>query len=236
VEVHLVGNSIMFELCRIMSKSFFIQPTMNKTILWASYWSTSWIEGIKGFNRFEETLSVILDFFAQNKEQRLVFRPHPILREALLALPDGSVSREVQTVRNSCSKTNTKYLLQELLTLENVVLSNSSLLQDLLLADQLVTDGVSLISYWATTGRPMCLIRDQDTPALNLSGMYLIKKLDTASNFDEIKKWLTRSASAKRSVKRRSKKVHPTFNRAPIEEFLVKVFQGLEGVEKLESD
>ena len=223
-EVHLVGNSIMFELRKILSKSVYIPPIVNKVTLWAPHWSTSWIENTKGFNRFEEFLPVILEFFEENIDQKLIFRPHPILREALLALPDESVSREAQTVQSVSMNNDRDKLLQKLFSLENVQLSNSSLLQDLSSADQLVTDGVSLISYWATTGKPICLIRDQDTPELNLSGKYLIKEMDTASSFEELRKWLSHSVSVKKSVNRRSRRVHPTFSRAPIEEFLIRSF------------
>jgi hypothetical protein len=223
-EVHLVGNSIMFELRRNLSKKVYIKPITNKMTLWAPHWSTSWIENTTGFNRFEEILPGMLDYFEENKNQKLIFRPHPILREALLAFPDALVSREAQTVKNYSKNTNTKNLLQKLLSLENVQLSNSNLTQDISSTDQLVTDGVSVISYWAATGKPMCLIRDQNTPKLSLDGEYLIKKMHKASNFEELRTWLSYNTSIKRMTKRRSERVHPTFTRTPIEEFLIRVF------------
>lgn len=47
---------------------------------------------------------------------------------------------------------------------EKVELSSTSLISDCLHNDLLVTDGVSIIGFWATTGKPQAIMRRPDSP------------------------------------------------------------------------
>lgn len=221
-EVHLVGNSIMFEVRRRI-KSRKPNQLHNKTTLWAPHWSHSWLESNSGFSRFELALPSILQFFSQHKDQNLIFRPHPILREILFTTTPDLASREGLSTKERMNFSQSVLTLQKLLSLRNVILSENNLISDILDADQLITDGVSIISYWATTSKPMCIVMDDLTPQLNKAGKSLVRRIHKVKNAEGLIKFLTDPNFAHFSTIRKSLRLHPTPKSPPIKEFITRI-------------
>ena len=221
-EVHLVGNSVMFEIRRRLHTKKSNQLE-KRTTLWAPHWSHSWYESKTGFSRFELVLPSVLQFFSRHKDQNLVFRPHPILREILFTPMPDLASREALSTKERMNFLESASTLQELLSLKNVTLSENNLIDDVFIADQLITDGVSIISYWATTAKPMCIVMDDLTPELNKAGKSLVRKVHKVDNSEGLNKFLSNANSPGMSTIRKSLKLHPTPKRPPFIEFISRI-------------
>lgn len=221
-EVYLVGNSVMFEIRRRLQARKFNQKE-TRTTLWAPHWSHSWFESKTGFSRFELVLPTILQFFSHHKDQNLIFRPHPILRETLFSNTLNLASREALSTQKRMNFLESTSTLQKLLSLANVTLSENSLIDDVLIADQLITDGVSIISYWATTTKPLCIVMDDQTPKLNNAGKSLVRGIHKVDNTEGLIKFISNPIFPKKSTIRKSLKLHPTPQTPPILEFISRI-------------
>jgi hypothetical protein len=220
-EVHIVGNSILYEIRKKIREDR-VNDSEKTTTLWAPHWSKTWFEARSGFSRFELILPSMLQFFSERSDQNLIFRPHPILREALFNTSQSSISRESQFIVDRMNIFQFREELERLLSLPNVKLSQSSMLGDVMTSHQLVTDGVSMISYWASTGKPMCIVMDDLTPKFNNIGKKLTKKIKKAATPKQLNEWLSNVPQANKMLARKSNKIHPTFSQEPILEFLSK--------------
>lgn len=227
-KVIFTGNPLMYEIRRAIQ----IQPELPQThqmkLLWAPHWSRNWIDGSRGFARWQITVGPILDFVLANPGSRVIFRPHPILREAIInAQNEGGISQNRESIKSWDSETDAIEIKQllHLLCLSNVELSTSTLLDDVISCTHLITDGVSLIAYWATTGKPMLVIRDYETPMLNSDGRKLLDLIDQAGLENEISNWLDTAASKNELVTNSkivelSEDLFPTFTKSPMSLFL----------------
>jgi hypothetical protein len=227
-QIVLTGNPLMYEI----RKSLDIQNTADRPVglrlLWAPHWSKFWLEGRKGFARWQITLEPILEFARNHPDIEVVVRPHPILEEALISQlkqTSKEVNRESQVSIDV--EFDSLYLLQfqNLLSLKNVSLSHSSLKEDVLNSSHLVTDGVSIIAYWATTGKPILIVNDSESPLFNEDGIRLMKEIEVASNPQEILTWLKLVAfkannRIQNSLVDLSKSLHPTFKESPAAIFM----------------
>ena len=151
-----IGNPLSFEI-RSRGEKFAIKPHNPEIIriLWAPHWDKSW-------SNWEVTLPIIIEVLQNNPEIFLTFRPHPLLLPGLQGrLPEGYSFAGAQ-------QTDSIMKLSALLRQHNVELSTSSLLDDCLTNDLLITDGVSIIGFWSATNKPMAVLRRQDSPSFNL--------------------------------------------------------------------
>lgn len=182
--VVVTGNPLMYELRRRLSCSDETSRP-GRTILWAPHWSRTWFEYKRGYSRWEETVHAVLQAAKDAASVDFVVRPHPLFPQEL----GQGLANESGTKPDGYTKA-----FRELLQLDNVSLSTSGFLDDILRSDALLTDGIGIIAYFAATGRPMAVIRDSDTPPFNPTGQRLCSASDVVSNADEILAWLSQKA------------------------------------------
>lgn len=158
--------------------------------LWSPHWSQSWLNSKKGYSRFKESVVPIYDFLRSNPNTVLTFSPHPILADALESLLQGQASqnREVRAVAASLREDLCDY--KKLLNLPNFRLSNSSLVEEIFSHELLITDGVSIIFYWALTGKPMIVFRDSASPRFGPFGSLCAAFFTTAKTGHDLNKGL----------------------------------------------
>lgn len=112
--------------------------------------------------------------------------------------------------------------LLELLNYENVELSSKTLIVDVIRSTHLITEGVSIIAYWATTGKPILVVRDSNTPQFNDEGRLLVEKLQTGSNVEEISDWVSKvvfqcNPTINEYIVDLFARIHPTFDKSPFD-------------------
>jgi hypothetical protein len=158
----------------------------ERSLLWAPHWSQNWFRNTRGFSRFTESLTPITHFLLRNPEKTLTFRPHPILKKAIncLATKANPDSEEERRTLDSIKNLEVQYV--DFISLPNVKFSDSSLVQDILSHEKLITDGVSIIAYWGLTGKPMVVWRDSDSPSFNSLGRLLDPLLLKVKAQDEL--------------------------------------------------
>lgn len=162
----------------------------NPRWLWSSHWSQSWLNGKKGYSRFKESVVPVYDFLRSNPNTVLTFSPHPILRDGLESLLQGqeSQNREVRSV--AAALRNDLHNYKKLLNLPNFQLSNSSLTEEILSHQLLITDGISIIFYWALTGKPMIVFRDSASPPFGAFGSLCAAFFTKVKSGNDLKKGL----------------------------------------------
>ena len=226
-EILFTGNPKMYEIRRRMRDSDRLNQTFTPRLLWAPHWSRFWLEGKRGFARWQVTIEPILEFAKNNVSVEVVVRPHPILREALLAfsgLEQNELNRESLKTLDLEADKDSLNLFSQLLSLENVKLSNSSLVEDVISSSHLITEGVSIIAYWAATGKPILVVRDEESPTFNEDGVKLMGQIDTAQNPLEISDWLgtlnlVLESERNDSLIRLSNAIYPIFPESPAQIF-----------------
>jgi hypothetical protein len=217
----------MFELRSILNDKTAVEASFRPRLLWAPHWSKDWLNGTQGFAQWRKTVGVILDFAYSNPLIDIVVRPHPILREVILASRFKSrliLNREALKAIDLESDSHDLDDFSNLLSLQNVSMSDNTLLEDILRSSHLVTDGVSIIGYWATTGKPMLVVEGKEGSPFNEDGILLISTSDRAINATEITSWLNNANFTSPSpinlyTQELSKKLHPTFSKSPMQIF-----------------
>ena len=128
--------------------------TEVKTLLWAPHW-------IDGWSTWEESIPVLNAFAKTNPDVLIRVRAHPLFSKiSKKPLPDG-----YQLTKSKKQESNE--LLSSFLNLDNVVLSTASMTQDCLTSTWLLTDGLSILVYWAATGKPMALTQKKQSPIIS---------------------------------------------------------------------
>lgn len=222
-----VGNPLLFEIRRAMAEAPLAPDDETPRLLWAPHWTRAQpSETTFGFSTWSESVFELLAW-AESTGLPLTVRPHPILRIALEHRFQGSatIHREaLKTIGREDGEAIAAF--ETLLQLTNVSLSNDGMLEDILSHDGLVTDGVSIIGYWCTTGKPIVVTRKESTPAFNSHGEALVETCDVAVGRPALRSWLNRWGDTLRfsptSKLRayRSQQVHPTFRSSPMEHLL----------------
>jgi hypothetical protein len=220
--VLLTGNPLMFQLRKKIAENQ-EHPKRSVRILWAPHWTKSWIDSSEGFGRWEIALEAIHIFARKNPNKEIVFRPHPLLRAAIEAeLGKEKTLKNRESIKTSESHSFKTFMieLRKFFKLKNVKMSKNTMLQDVYHSDLLVTEGVSIIAYWATTGKPILVLRDSKSPNFNPEGELLLAKIEQADDAAQILTWLN-SRSTSMDVDRElialSNTIHPTFDKSPLE-------------------
>jgi len=222
--VVLTGNPLMYTLRRRMALNS-NSRTENQTLLWAPHWIEKWETNGKGFARWEAAFQSILIFAEKNTDKRVIVRPHPLLRNIIDAYLNANSEILNRESRNAALSDSVKEILPKmktLLELRNVELSNASMMEDVLFADILITEGVSIIGYWAATGKPILVLRDSLSPNFNVEGQQLLLATEQASDQVDILDWIRRTISLpptqlNRELIELSQTLHPTFKTSPID-------------------
>jgi len=196
--VRVLGNPLLYELRTALPAA----PEPIVDVLWAPHWTEDWF-GRRGFSTWRETAPAMLEFAEAHPDRRVRLRPHPLLPAAMARGdaedPAGRAYRR-------------------LAALPNVTISRGPLVQDILECAALVTDGVSIIAYWAATGRPLAITRDASSPPFNAIGERLVELSDRIDEPARLASWLDDSVARGDGSSRRaySETVHPTGPESPI--------------------
>jgi hypothetical protein len=150
-------------------------PNDYPTILWAPHWSEKWVNGEPGFSTWKSTVRDVLAIARLNPTVQFTVRGHPLMKVG----GEDRLSRKATKFYN------------KLLDLPNAHLSTTSMKQDILDSTALITDGVSIIAYYAATGKPMAVIRPgKRWPPFNPTGKAFVGLSDTVHNSRSIRSWL----------------------------------------------
>ena len=159
-------------------------------LLWAPHWTQTWFSSPYGYSRFLDALPVMTKFLEANPSVSVTFRPHPILNDAIDAIvgelePD---SREVRSVALDIKdhKSNIELFLSK----PNMKRSTRTMIEDIHQHHALLTDGISIIAYWAVTGKKIAVMRDEHSPPFNSLGRALSFFLPQLKDRSSLEKWL----------------------------------------------
>lgn len=133
----LTGGPMMYQIQHPTSV-----PELRNDLLWAPHWMEDFF-GNGSFATWRWVAPVLLEHVRAHPEMSLVVRPHPFLTKAIEAAPDDD---DAEAYRS-------------LLALPNVRLSDRTLVDDVVASDALISEGMSLNVYFATTGRPLGMTR-----------------------------------------------------------------------------
>jgi len=222
--VLLSGNPLMFKL-REQIQLMGTKKHNHNILLWAPHWIQEWEDSKNGFARWEIALNVIHKFVVKNPECLLILRPHPILRIAIQGYLNPRhkiVSNEVRKTQDTNSFKDLLSRFAQLIRLPNVNMSSASMIEDVLRADYLITEGISIIGYWATTGKPIAVLRDQNSPTFNEDGSNLLSAMEQIGDADLLSEWLKLNFKKEQTrnnddMVEISRIVHPTFQDSPLE-------------------
>jgi hypothetical protein len=220
--VQLTGNPLLFELRKMINQNK-NRPKKPMRILWAPHWTTSWQDSTEGLARWDIALEAIHTFANMNLDKEIVFRPHPLLRAAIEAeLGKEKILKHRESIKTQQSEYFMVFVaqLREFLQLKNVKTSKNTMLQDVYQSDLLVTEGLSIIAYWATTGKPILVLRDDRSPKFNAEGEELLTTVDQTNLVAEALSWLDLHSTSRKINKARvdlSHNIHPTFDKSPLE-------------------
>lgn len=164
------GDPLMYELVHAESLT-----AKEPTILWAPHWSETWIDGSPGFSTWKSTVHLVLAAARRNPSIRFIVRGHPLMKTDV---PDRRSRRASRAYR-------------KLVALPNAWLSTESMRHDILKSTALLTDGLSIIPYYCTTGKPLGITRRTGTwNHLDASGKALFSLSDQLHNKKQIQHWL----------------------------------------------
>ena len=220
--VLLTGNPLMYNL-RERIKLSGSRENPPHILLWAPHWIQEWETSNNGFARWDIALDLIHQFALKNPENLVIFRPHPILRVAIQGYLNPNLKIKNNEVIKTQAKDSFKNLLFRfglLLNLQNVEMSRESMIEDVLRANYLITEGVSIIGYWATTGKPIVVLRDESSPEFNEDGKTLLSAIAQVGDTDSLREWLKEIHQKERNIPNCdlieiSQTVHPTFQQSP---------------------
>ncbi|MFT4284640.1 MAG: hypothetical protein QM598_07390 [Protaetiibacter sp.] len=195
--VFMTGNPLLWELRRREQS----HDSQVDRLLWAPHWTATWFDEPRGFARWRETVRVVDAYAAGRPDAAITVRPHPLLLE---------------TIAND-SDDDDIHAFRTLLGRPNVTLSSASMLDDIHASSRLLTDGVSIIAYYASTGRPLGIVRDADSPRFNTTGEQLVAAADELATPRAVAEWLEAPTPDLDEGRRElSRRLHPTMPDAPI--------------------
>ena len=223
-KILLAGNPLMWQI-RDQIKKRSIQKFGVKQILWAPHWSSSWMNSDSGYSRWRQKAHIFFEFAKMHPEINFVFRPHPLLRDGLFAAPNKINDIYLREIQKSLHIEKDKLeieILKEFVKLPNVTLSTATMSEDILQSDALITSGVSIIGYWAATGKPMVIYRDSESPAFGVNGERLILSSETVSTPTELLLWLEKKINlaeieTNHSLVKSCEEIFPTFTKSPMQ-------------------
>lgn len=223
-KILLAGNPLMWQI-RDQIKKKSIQKFRVRQILWAPHWTASWMDSDYGYSRWREKVFVIFEFAKMHPEIHFVFRPHPILRSGIFETKNKSNKIYQREIQKSLDVEKSKLeieILKEFVKLSNVTLSTETMSEDILQSDALITSGVSIIGYWAATGKPMVIYRDSNSPRFGVNGEKLILSSETVSTTTELLSWMQKTINLgeieiNHSLVKSCEEIFPTFTKSPMQ-------------------
>jgi len=194
--VLLTGGPMMYEVQHPSSV-----PAERNDLLWAPHWMEDFF-GKGSFATWRWVAPLLVAHARAHPETTIVVRPHPFLATSIAAAPADDADAN-------------NY--RALLALPNVRLSDRSVVDDVLASDALISEGMSLNVYFATTGRPLGMTRGTivDFPEEWQTMLDIAEELRTP---EETAAWLEALPTAPQSPARREAMAAllPTPDRSPM--------------------
>lgn len=195
-KILLTGGPMMYEIQHPIDV-----PSERNDLLWAPHWIEDYF-GLGSFTTWRWVAPLLLAHATAHPERSIVVRPHPFLAKAIEAAAE-----------NDADANNYRALL----ALPNVRLSDRSIVDDVLASDALISEGMSLNVYFATTGKPLGMTRGTITE-FTPEWQSVLDISDGLYTPDETAAWLEALPSEPRSPERAAfiATVLPTFDRSPL--------------------
>lgn len=161
-------------------------------LLWAPHWtSTNWTGTRAGYSNVNRDLEIILRLAANNVKIKI--RAHPHLTKILAGGLQSDLHKHHRVFTEDFVR---KW--QELTSLRNVTLSDDTMSSDVLTARTMLTDGVSIIHYWALTGKPIAVSRNERSPGFAQQGSGVLEHCAMTSNAYSVERWFDNAMSSNR--------------------------------------
>jgi|688.fasta_scaffold167068_3 hypothetical protein len=160
------GDAVLHDIF-IKSK---VHQAKKFQVLWAPHWSREWVDGSRGFSQWEKIILPFFIFALLNPEINFLVRSHPLF-----------------VINNFALR---KIVFRLLAKLKNVKFSDGSLIQDIVNSSCLITDGVSIIGYFAITGKPILIFKPRFELPFNQDGLSLLKHAKRPINQLGVYRWL----------------------------------------------
>ena len=209
----LCGDALMQ---RVLERSSSAKPPVDQKVrlLWAPHWSQTWFSSKEaGYSRFLDCLEPMAELLESEPQLEITFRPHPMLRSALVEHDSAhsSVQREVTSTKAGLDRSPWREEFDKLSRHKRFRWSEADLVEDVCHSDLLVSEGVSILAYWAVTGKPLVVWRDSKSPDFNQTGMKILRLSAMAGSSGDLKKLVSyfcrrpraRRASPLRAVRAR---------------------------------
>lgn len=217
VRVLKAGNPLLWQLRNSPSPH-----EVSIDVLWAPHWTQSWFDESAGYSTFLDLLPAMCMAVSKKPALKFVCRPHPLLEKALWVAeggdPQGLPETVTQTARALVDSPNFE-LWHTLTAAANFKISRSSMLQDICAARALISDGVSILAYWAATGKRVFVPRSKNTSRFNGDGNRLMKTLlSGAPDEKNLLSFLTEVEIASEpllDMQKVSRRLHPTGRVSP---------------------
>jgi hypothetical protein len=172
----LTGDPLTWTMRRFLETKREESTKTQIDLLWAPHWSTSnWTKTRGGYSNVERDIELVLE--AAEAGVRIRVRPHP-----LMMATNGHYRMNLTS--NFWEKWDA------LLKLESVQVSDGTMFRDCLDATRLLTDGVSIIHYWALTGKEIGLSVNPGSPGFSSESHQLIAECHSLPNVGAVAKWL----------------------------------------------
>ena len=192
----LTGGPIMYEIQNSPSS-----PEDRNDLLWAPHWIEDYF-GQGCFTTWRWVAPLLLSHAKAHPEISIVVRPHPFLAAMIeKASPDDADANNYR----------------HLLALPNVRQSQRSLIDDVLASDALLSEGMSLNVYFATTGKPLGMTRGT-VSEITEEWQFMLDISDELTTAESTTEWLEALPHAQPTPARQNAiaEVLPTFGQSPL--------------------
>jgi hypothetical protein len=189
-------------------------PQTNFDLLWAPHWTPLNLTGRRrAYRNIERDIELVLEFAEAGNS--VCLRPHPLLAKRMTQDPNFLTANQ-----NSQHESFFKSW-EELISHKNVTISSATMVEDCLRCTRLLTDGISIIFYWALTGKPIAISYRPDSPTFAEFAAPLLNEIPKLLTENDIKNWLAdASTHNKATLIKRCYEIIPDNQKSPIEIFL----------------
>ena len=183
-------------------------------LLWAPHWAPYNLTGRRrGYRNIERDAKIVLQFAEAG--QTVCLRAHPLLAKHMTQDPNFLTANQ-NSQHESLFKT-----WEELISHKNVTISSATMVEDCLRCTRLLTDGISIIFYWALTGKPIAISYRPDSPTFAEFAAPLLNEIPKLLTENDINNWLAdASTHNKATLIKRCYEIIPDNQKSPIEIFL----------------
>lgn len=192
----LAGDKMYYEIRRRAQESF-----DRRDLLWAPHWIEDMF-GKGSLATWRETAPVLLRYAERHPDTSVVVRPHPFLEKRIDEAPVDDQDAS---------------LYRRLLAMPNVHRSNRTLVEDVLGSDALISEGMSVLLYFATLGRPIGMLQGTLTEVADVY-LEILAASDALPTQEATEAWLERlpQARANPELVELMKRLLPIYDQSPI--------------------